>query len=105
MVVTLVDSAGAEAFQFSDPSGGFFDAAGGFDRLIGHDGDWLVWASIDEFGDTTLRSNEAAQLLTDLARLVSHAADDAERRGLDRLVVMAADCAADPGAWLIFHGD
>jgi hypothetical protein len=105
MVVTLVDSAGREAFNFADPAGGSFDAAGDFDRLIGQNGDWLVWGAVEEHGVTTLDSEKAKHLLKDLSRLVDQASDGPERRGLDRLAVMTADCAADPGASLVFHGD
>jgi len=105
IVVTLVDSAGAEAFHYPDPAGGFFDAAGDFDRLVGQPGDWQAWGVINEYGVTRMGSEEAASLVTDLASLLTRAKDGPERRGLERLAIMAADCAADPGALLVFHGD
>jgi hypothetical protein len=105
IVVTLVDSAGAEAFHYPDPAGGFFDTAGDFDRLLGQPGDWLVWGIIDEYGVTRIGSDEAALLVRDLVSLLTRAEDGPERHGLERLAIMAADCAADPGALLVFHGD
>jgi hypothetical protein len=78
IIVTAIDSSGAEAFHYPDASGGFFDAAGDFDRLVGRPGDWLVWSTIDEYGVRALGSDEAALLRADLAVLLTHAKDGPE---------------------------
>ena len=100
-----MDSQGREAFNFVDPTGGTFDAAGDFDRLLGQRGVWRVWSRIEEHGETHLGATEAAELLADLDGLQAIAREGPESRGLARLRVMAEDCIADPGAVLVFRGD
>ena len=75
----------------ADPSGGMFDAAGDFDRILPAPAeDFPVLAHIGPFGMTVIPSEDLAALARETARLLSQADEGPERRGLlrgGRLVV------------------
>jgi hypothetical protein len=90
--------------NLSDPSGGTFDAAGDFDRLLTN-ADGLL-RGVDPYGDTVFNGIQAVELVAEIERLGT--ADDAtpvERRGLDRLRVMAEQCRDSVHLYVWFIGD
>ena len=88
-----------------DPAGGTFDAAGDFDGLVGAEEALPVWSAVDLHDDVTLSSLECAQLVNELPTLVTQARTDVERRGFDRLRVMAERCCQDQSLVVVFVGD
>jgi hypothetical protein len=103
--VVLVDHVGREPKRIPDPTGGSFDAAGDFDRLLDLRPDLPLWSSIDQYGDTTLSASRMDALLRELEQLLGLSVDGPERRGLERLHVMAALCRDTDGMSLLFVGD
>jgi hypothetical protein len=87
-----------------DPSGGTFDAAGNFDRMLEPSEAWPTLSGIDPFNDTVLSASELGPLLQDIEAALAVATDGSERRGLLRLRVMAQRCQ-DEGSVLVFQGD
>ncbi|MFI1990510.1 hypothetical protein [Actinoplanes sp. NPDC020271] len=91
--------------QLPDPSGGLFDAAGDFDRLLDPGNPALgLLSAVDPHGETRFGANQMRQLLAELELLLIGATAGAERRGLMRLRAMAERCAEDQGE-LVFVGD
>jgi hypothetical protein len=103
MVVTLTDEKGVP-LRLPDPAGGTFDAAGDFDRLLGRPG-LTVWSSVEPYGDSVLGAAQMPALLEDIQRLAVEARSELERRGLDRLRVMAETCRSGSELRLHFGGD
>jgi hypothetical protein len=89
----------------SDPSGGTFDAAGDFDRLLDRVPGAVTWSSIDPYGTTTFSRSQAMALLQELPTISEHAREGPEQRGLARLAVLAALCDSDEVMSLRFLGD
>ncbi len=88
----------------SDPSGGIFDAAGDFDGLLPSADGLLRY--VDPYGETVFNGMQAADLVAEIERLAtSNNATNLERRGLDRLRVMAERCRDSPHLYLWFIGD
>jgi hypothetical protein len=90
--------------NLADPSGGTFDAAGDFDRLLTN-ADGLM-RGVDPYGDTVFNRIQADDLVNEVDRLAT--ANDAtpmERRGLARLRVMAERCRDSVHLYLWFIGD
>jgi hypothetical protein len=103
--VVLVDADGRPQ-TLDDPDGGRFDAAGGFDRLIGIDAQLLpMWSSLYAEDDWTFEEDDLAGLLQDLDVLESRASPGAEQRGLARLRRLAEAALADPALSLEWRGD
>ena len=97
---------GREVRGFPDPAGGTFDASGDFDRVLSEgDESFAVLKLIDPDGDTVLTAADLNGLLADIDRLAALALNPVERRGLDRLRVMAQHCRDDPTLRLRFIGD
>lgn len=112
MYVVLRAAEGHEVRGLPDPSGGVFDAAGDFDRFfddsyLGYDKrlDLPRMRSVDPYGDTEMAAAAMPSLLRDIANVIPHAREGSELRGLLRLRVMAEQCAAQPGASLVWLGD
>lgn len=101
----LRDKADRTLRGLPDPAGGTFDAAGDFDSLVGADDDLPVWSSVDPYDDVTLTTPECGQLLGELSALSTRARPGTERRGLDRLRVLAERCSQDESLVLVFVGD
>ena len=96
----------------SDPTGGTFDAAGDFDRLIdeayfGRRDDWNfpTLRRVDPYASTTMNSGDMAGLLDDIARVVPDANLGPELRGILRLQAMAGTCEQAPDAVMVWMGD
>jgi hypothetical protein len=78
---------GGRMVTLPDPSGGTFNAAGDFDRLLPVPAeDFPVLARIDPYADTAIPNAELAALASEVAQLLRRANDGAERRGLLRLL-------------------
>ncbi len=92
-------------WRLPDPGGGFFDAAGDFDRLMARGNPAVqLLGRVDPHGETRLVASQMQQLITEVDLLLVHATTDVERRGLMRLRVMAEGCAQEQGE-LLFVGD
>jgi hypothetical protein len=89
-----------------DPAGGTFEAAGDFDRLMPEEGSsFALLGSVDRYGDTVFEASQMAGLLAEVEQLAASDAGVSERRGLDRLRVMAERCRGDDLLQLWFVGD
>jgi hypothetical protein len=103
--VVLIDADG-RLQTLDDPEGGRFDAAGGFDRLIGIDAQLLpMWSSLYAEEDWTFEDDDLDGLLQDLDVLESRAVAGPEQRGLARLRLLAQAALADPALTLEWRGD
>jgi hypothetical protein len=106
VVTYLIDESGTKLRDFPDPIGGRFDSAGDFDRLLTVlDPALTLWPTLDPYADSVLGSDRMSELLADLNRVAEHARYEIERRGLNRLRVLAERCANDPSLSLLFEGD
>ena len=91
--------------RLPDPDGGFFDAAGDFDRLVFHGNSALrLLGRLDPHGETRFGASQMQQLVADVELLLNLAKAGAEHRGLIRLRSMAERCAEQHGE-LVFIGD
>jgi hypothetical protein len=91
--------------RLPDPAGGFFDAAGDFDRVISPGSPALrLLGEVDPHGETCLGAGQMQQLVAEIELLLTKATPGAEHRGLMRLRTMALRCAAEHGE-LVFVGD
>jgi hypothetical protein len=89
-----------------DPSGGHFDEAGDFDRLIPYgDTTYPVLGGVDPYDDLELPAGAMPQLIREVDRLLSHARPGPEHRGLLRLRTLAQACGQTTQGVLIFIGD
>lgn len=100
-----LDGEGRQVRGVNDPSGGSFDAAGDFDRLLDRVPAAVTWSSIDPYGITTFSRSQAAALLQELPTISKQARERSEQRGLARLAVLAALCDSDETMSLRFLGD
>ncbi|MBI4943373.1 MAG: hypothetical protein HY830_21725 [Actinobacteria bacterium] len=105
LYIVLLDEMGTRVRDVPDPDGGTFDAAGDFDTLLDLAGPWQMWSRLDPYEDTELDHEQAALLLSDIARLRPLAQTGIETRGLDRLAALASICTHRPGYTLRFDGD
>lgn len=94
---------GSPVRALPDPSGGSFDRAGDFDRLLRHHRSALL-GRLDPHGETSLDHGVMPALIAEIDVLLEHAAPGPERRGLLRLRTLATHCAEDRGR-LVFTGD
>jgi len=101
VVVTL--EINGQVVSLPDPSGGEFNAAGDFDRLLPFSPDLLLLSRIDPYGDVEFGSSDMAAIRDEAGSLV--AMDGPERRGLLRLQVLAAYGSRIPGSVLHSLGD
>jgi len=104
-ITAELQMAGRPIRALPDPTGGSFDAAGDFDRLIERpDRDWPVLGSIDPYGETRLVPAEMGPLIQEIDRLLAQARPGPEQHGLARLRVLALRCSQHD-AELVFIGD
>jgi hypothetical protein len=95
---------GQSIAELEDPSGGHFDAAGDFDRLVPNAG-LPTLNQADPFGDLELRPAAMPPLIAEIGTLLAAARPGPEQRGLLRLRALAETCAETPGSVLVFRGD
>ncbi len=89
-----------------DPSGGIFNVAGDFDRLLPVSGKTFpVLARVDLYGDATVASGDLPALVSEVAVLLEQAKLGPERRGLLRLQALALAGQGKPDAVIRFSGD
>ncbi|MEU4623016.1 hypothetical protein AB0G04_23965 [Actinoplanes sp. NPDC023801] len=97
--------AGEQIQRLPDPAGGFFDAAGDFDRLVFHESSTLgLLGRLDLHGETRFGASQMQKLIADVELLLTLAKVGVEYRGLMRLRSMAEHCAEQHGE-LVFIGD
>ena len=93
------------ARRLPNPAGGFFDAAGDFDRLVSCEDPRLrLLGRVDPHGETRFSAGQVRELVVGVELVLAQAAAGAERRGLMRLLAMAARCAEEHDD-LVFVGD
>ncbi|MFE9207401.1 hypothetical protein [Micromonospora sp. NPDC007230] len=98
--------AGKQLIGLPDPAGGTFDAAGDFDRVLGREGPGFPLLSrVDPYGDVQFMPSDMPQLLSEIERLLPFARQGPERRGLERLRILAEVCATMTDASIAFVGD
>lgn len=107
VVAILVEADGRRLSRLDDLGGGTFDAAGGFDRLLGrpdvHPG---VLGGVDLYGVTTFERADMEGLIADIDRLTAHETlEPVESLGMQRLRVMALECARRGGLQNVFTND
>ena len=103
VVVTL--EINGQVVSLPDPSGGEFNAAGDFDRLLPFSPDLLLLSRIDPYGDVEFGSSDMAAIRDEVGSLVALARDGPERRGLLRLQTLAAHGSRIRGSVLHSVGD
>jgi hypothetical protein len=104
IVAILRNERGEQQRGLDDPTGGTFDAAGDFDRLIpSDDPSYRLIGYIDPYGDTIFNGLQMADLLDDLHRLQT--AKPIESRGLERLRRLAELCRDGVHLYVWFIGD
>jgi hypothetical protein len=90
--------------DLSDPSGGTFDAAGDFDRLLARSDRLLRY--VDPYGNTMFNAFQAADLIGEVDEIMTRSdLKPIERRGLTRLKVMAERCRDGVHLYVWFIGD
>ena len=95
-----------QTVTLADPSGGIFNAAGDFDRLLPVTGEaFPILARIGPFSDVVIAAADLASLASEAAQLLRQADEGAERRGLLRLRTLALAGQGQPGAELWIVGD
>jgi hypothetical protein len=90
-----------------DPAGGTFDRAGGFDRLISeakNKADGML-RYVDPYGDLALNQRQIPELLRELDTILGQDLSPPERRGIDRLRILAQACRDQVHTYLWFVGD
>jgi hypothetical protein len=97
VVANLFDRAGNPVRGLPDPSGGTFDAAGDFDRLVGLP-DGTSFSRIDPYSDTSFTAAELSDLLAAISHQLTYDLTGAERRGLLRLEAMATAAQRSGGS-------
>src|SRR4051812_34516511 len=102
-----------EAVTMPDPSGGYFNAAGDFDRLlpmenqigIEHLPGLATLSRIEAYADVEFTREDLAAVAQEAAALLPYAKPGPEARGLQRLRALAEHGALTPGAVLLVQGD
>jgi hypothetical protein len=103
VVVTL--EVNGQVVSLSDPSGGEFNAAGDFDRLLPFSPDLPLLGRIDPNGQVEFGSSDMAAIRDEVGSLVALAWEGPEQRGLMRLQALAAHGSRIPGSVLHSLGD
>jgi hypothetical protein len=89
----------------SDPSGGLFDSAGDFDRLLRRRvAEPSLLNSVDLHGEMLVSCEAMPDLIAEVDLLLEQAIPGPEHRGLMRLRAMAVRCRDQHGQ-LLFIGD
>lgn len=105
-VIAYLYQANAPLVGLPDPSGGSFDAAGDFDRVLPlGDTAFPLLVHVDPHSDTEFGQATMPELISEIDQLLTIAKEEPARRGLLRLRVMAAYCEQIDNGSLIFGGD
>jgi hypothetical protein len=89
-----------------DPTGGYFDAAGDFDRLLPTDHvAFPILGKVDPYGFHQLDSNSMPGLLNEIDHLLPGPRPRLEWRGLMRLRTRAVYCMENADSSMCFVGD
>jgi hypothetical protein len=92
--------------SFDDPSGGTFDAAGDFDRLIPANNLALpTLSAVDPDAVEPVPVDRLPELALEVEAIRGDARPGPEQRGLDRLAVLISECGARADLTLVFVGD
>lgn len=113
--VELRNWRGEVVTKLADPAGGTFEAAGDFDRVL-FDGDLVGGADgrapftllryVDALGVTVFNRLQMNDLLQDIEVVVGRqGVTPIERRGFERLRVMAERCLTTSDLYVWFVGD
>lgn len=106
LTAELRDAGGDLVRGLVDPAGGTFDRAGDFERLLPFDDQsFRLLCYLNPYGDTMFNTVQMADLLTEVDQLAGRDPKPIERRGLDRLRVLAERCRDDPHLYVWFIGD
>jgi hypothetical protein len=98
--------AGERALGLPDPSGGRFDAAGDFDRLLpATAATFPLLGRVDPYNDVGLEPDLMPNPISEIDELLPLARQGPEQRGLLRLRTLADLCARTTESSLIFLGD
>lgn len=103
VVVTL--EINGRVISLPDPSGGEFNAAGDFDRLLPAGPDLVVLGRIDPCGNVEFSSSDMPAICDEVGGILGLAKEGPERRGLLRLRALAAHGSQIPGSVLRSLGD
>jgi hypothetical protein len=103
VVVTL--EVNGQVVVLPDPSGGEFNAAGDFDRLLPFSPALLLLSRIDPEGDVEFGSSDMAAIRDEVGSLLALGGDGPERRGLLRLQTLSAHGCQIDGSVLHSVGD
>lgn len=104
MWIELRTERGETVRGLDDPSGGTFDAAGDFDRVLTQTGGLLRY--VDPYGDTVFNTIQAADLVGEVEQIMTMPdLTRIESRGLGRLKVMAERCRDGVHLYIWFIGD
>ena len=97
---------GQRVVGLPDPTGGTFDAAGDFDRLLPLSKDaYPVLSRIDLEGVADFDPSDMAVIVREVETALPLTSTDRERRGLLRMQALAAHGSLTPGATLRVTGD
>jgi hypothetical protein len=97
---------GQRVVGLPDPSGGTFDAAGDFDRLLPlSKGAYPVLSRIDPDGVADFGPPDMAAIVREVESALALTSTDRERRGLLRMKALAVYGSLTPGALLRVTGD
>jgi hypothetical protein len=102
--MVLQNERGEPIKQLIDPAGGTFDYAGDLDRIV-LAGEGRVLRYVDPYGDLVLNHLQVDELLMDVADIADRDLEDAERRGLERLRIIAEACRDGIHLYVRFIGD
>jgi hypothetical protein len=96
---------GGQGATLADPSGGSFDAAGDFGRLLPFFRSLSMLGRIDEHGSVRFTPAELFRVRDEASGLLHLTRDGPERRGLMRLIALADRGSQLPGSILHVVGD
>jgi hypothetical protein len=89
-----------------DPAGGYFDAAGDFDRLLPTDAvAFPILSQLGPYDDLQLDHTSMLELIHEIHCLLPSARPGREQRGLARLRTLAEQCAENTDSTMTFMGD
>jgi hypothetical protein len=112
--VELRTERGEVVGDLDDPAGGTFDAAGDFDGVLPQvpalppppvNETFTLLRYVDPYGNTVFNRGQMDDLLRDIEVATTRQLTPVQRRGLDRLRVMAHRCKDSVHLYVWFIGD